>query len=180
MVVDINQSSLRKRSIEALSLVSSGYPFLFVTNITKSKNRQASDKDPLKVLARRVSSCPVDAHFWKKYKENWSYILAIFQKKKKKIGKIGSQEQKYRRFIGFNLKYRSFIGWFSGTHRCHDIENVSLYFQLYFVHIHVFAIHSLTRRFTNMNGVFQWSQWSLKTFKTEPITISLKYYLNTQ
>ena len=27
---------------------------------------------------------------------------------------------------------------------------------------------------------FQWSQWSLKTFKTEPLTISLKYYLDTQ
>ena len=28
-----------------------------------------------KVLARRVSSCPMDAHFWKKYKQNSLHLL---------------------------------------------------------------------------------------------------------
>ena len=36
--------------------------------------------DNSKVLARRVSSCPMDTHFWKKYKETSLNLLDFYGK----------------------------------------------------------------------------------------------------
>ena len=37
--------------------------------------KRYKDLHDVKVLARRVSSRPMDAHFWKKYKENSLNLL---------------------------------------------------------------------------------------------------------
>ena len=39
-----------------------------------------SDLARVKVLARRVSSRPMDTHFWKKHKENSANLLYVLEK----------------------------------------------------------------------------------------------------
>ena len=45
MFIRLIETSEEKKHLTSV-LVSNGYPYSFITNITKSKNRQASDKEP--------------------------------------------------------------------------------------------------------------------------------------
>ena len=45
MFIRLIETSEEKKHLTSV-LVSNGYPYSFMTNITKSKNRQASDKEP--------------------------------------------------------------------------------------------------------------------------------------
>ena len=73
----IEPKEIRSRLIPCLLVVFTWQLEILATTLLRNPD---SLFPYIKVLARRVSSRPVDTHFWKKYKENLLNLLKFYEK----------------------------------------------------------------------------------------------------